>query len=57
VNCNAHKPQILKGLPTLLVSNPIGCGGWIRTTDLWVMSADRCLYLIECGAWAMPCRL
>jgi hypothetical protein len=30
VNCNAHKPQILKGLPTVLVSNPI----WLRGVDL-----------------------
>jgi hypothetical protein len=35
---------------------------WIKralmgsTTDLWVMSEDRCLYLVECGAWAMPYR-
>jgi hypothetical protein len=31
VNCNAHKPQILKGLPADQASNPVGCGGPIRT--------------------------
>jgi hypothetical protein len=27
VNCTAHKPQILMGLPAILASNPVGCGG------------------------------
>jgi hypothetical protein len=31
VICNAHKPQILKGLPAVLASNPVGCGGLQRT--------------------------
>jgi hypothetical protein len=30
VNCNAHKPQMLKGLPAVLASNPI----WLRGVDL-----------------------
>ena len=30
MNCTAHKPQKLKGLPTVLVSNPM----WLRGVDL-----------------------
>ena len=30
MNCTAHKPQILKGLPAVLASNPI----WLRGVDL-----------------------
>jgi hypothetical protein len=30
VNCTAHKPQILKGLPAVLASNPV----WLRGVDL-----------------------
>jgi hypothetical protein len=53
VNCSAHKPQILKGLPADQASNPIGCGGPIRTVYTIIehtvpqrIDSFRCLTLL-----------